>query len=254
MADHPAERPDRVVPTDVDPQPHPWTPGLIFERWRVWAAFIGPRRLAGAAGATLVIAGAGWWLLRSPALPTEAALPSVTHSSAVTATSTIAPQVADAVATSGAPGLLVIHVTGAVNVPGVYELSVGQRVDDAVAAAGGPSADADANALNLAAPLVDGDRIAVPVLGQTGAGGETPDAGVTHAVVSADASVAADPVDLNEATTSELEALPGIGPATAAAIVEYRTQTGPFGSIDQLLDVPGIGPAKLEAIREFVSA
>lgn len=252
MADLPAEPDDRDVAEVVDPgvgQAHPWTPHVLAERVRVWSAFVGPGRLAGAAGALLVIAGVGWWLLRSPALPTEAALPTVTHPAAGTTTSSsLGAPLAGVVTTSTAPGRVVVHVTGAVNHPGVYELATGQRVDDALAAAGGPAADANANALNLAAPLVDGDRIEVPTIGQEV---ET-DAGVTHAVLDDGGSSTLDPVDLNEATASELEALPGIGPATAAAIVEYRTQAGPFASVDQLLDVPGIGPAKLDAIRDAV--
>ena len=257
MADHPAEPDDRDVPADVDPgvwHAPPWSPHVLAERVRVWAAFVGPGRLAGAVGALLVIAGVGWWLLRSPVLPTEAALPTVTHAAAGTTTSSsLGAPLAGQVTTSTVPGVVIIHVTGAVNLPGVYELATGQRVDDALAAAGGPTVTADANALNLAAPLVDGDRIEVPVLGQEPANGAAvPDAGVTHAVVDDGGSSTLEPVDLNEATASDLEALPGIGPATAAAIVEYRTQTGPFGSVDQLLDVPGIGPAKLDAIRDAV--
>ena len=78
--------------------------------------------------------------------------------------------------------------------------------------------------------------------------------GHTHASSAvADAGAAAEPVDLNRATVTELERLQGIGPATASAIVEYRTRNGPFTSVDQLLDVPGIGPAKLDAIRDSVT-
>lgn len=255
MADQPADSVDRDVAANVDPgfgPAPPWTPRLVVERVRVWAAFVGPGRLAGAAGAVLVIVGVGWWLLRSPALPTEAALPTVTHAAAATTSSSIVNS-GGADPTSTAPGTVVIHVTGAVNQPGVYELTSGDRVDDALAVAGGPTPDADANALNLAAPVIDGDRIAVPVLSQEHTSGTPgPDAGVTHAVVEDAGSLSVEPVDLNEATSSDLEALPGIGPATAAAIVEYRTQTGPFGSVEELLDVPGIGPAKLDAIRDAV--
>jgi len=258
VADHSAEPFDRDVPADVDAGPeheNPWTPQAWVARVRVWAAFVGPGRITGAVGALLVIAGVGWWLLRSPALPTEAALPSVTHAADVSTSSSLGPAPSTADTTSVVSGAVVVHVTGAVNQPGVYELATGQRIDDALAAAGGPRPDADADALNLAAPLIDGDRIEVPVLGQADAGATaTPDAGVTHAVVRDGDPATLEPVDLNEATASELEALPGIGPATATAIIEYRTQTGPFGSVDQLVDVPGIGPAKLDAIREFVTA
>ncbi len=255
MAGHSVETPERDVDDAAAFEPRaPWAPHALIELIRVWAAFVGPGRLTGAIGALLVIAGVGWWLLRSPALPTEAALPSVTHAVDESTSSSIGPAPPAPVPTSVVSDDVVVHVTGAVNQPGVYELATGRRVDDALAAAGGPRPDADANALNLAAPLIDGDRIEVPVLGQAGAATATPDAGVTHAAVADAATAVPEPVDLNVATASELEALPGIGPATATAIVEYRTQTGPFGSVDQLVEVPGIGPAKLDAIREFVTA
>jgi len=256
VAGHSVETPERDVDEAAAFEPTaPWAPHALIERARVWAAFVGPGRLTGAIGALLVVAGVGWWLLRSPALPTEAALPSVTHAVDVSTSSSIGPAPPTSIPTSVVSDDVVVHVTGAVNQPGVYELATGRRVDDALAAAGGPRPDADANALNLAAPLIDGDRIEVPVLGQAGAAATaTPDAGVTHAAVAEAATAVPEPVDLNVATASELEALPGIGPATATAIVEYRTQTGPFGSVDQLVEVRGIGPAKLAVIREFVTA
>ena len=145
-----------------------------------------------------------------------------------------------------------IHVTGAVQAPGVYELQPGQRVADAIDAAGGALADADPEALNLAAPVADGDRIAVPTVGETSALSGTSGAGHTHA--GAPGVVAAgSPVDLNTASVTELETLPGIGPATAAAIVDHRGQHGPYASVDDLEAVRGIGPAKIEAIRDLVT-
>ena len=142
--------------------------------------------------------------------------------------------------------------------PGVFELAAGSRVHQALAAAGGLAADADVDVLNLAAPLHDGDRLYVPHRGQpvpvavvpTGGAQPIPAAGANGPVAP---GVPAAPVDLNRASAEELEALPGVGPSTAAAIVGYRTQIGPFASIDDLLKVRGIGPAKLEAIREFVA-
>ncbi len=148
---------------------------------------------------------------------------------------------------------MVVHVAGAVTRPGVYELVAGERVDDALAAAGGTTADADPNALNLAAPVADGDRIEVPVIGADDAGGSAGAAGHTHAIEPGGEAASGQPIDLNTATATELERLPGIGPATASAIVEYRAASGPFSSVDQLLDVPGVGPAKLDAIRDAVT-
>lgn len=154
-------------------------------------------------------------------------------------------------AADGATAGVVVHVAGAVATPGVQHLPVGARVGDAVTAAGGPTPAADLGRVNLAAPLTDGTQVYVPATGETvpavvdpaGAGG------------SSGASVATSheeqPVDLNTAAEADLEELPGIGPAIAAAIVRYRTEHR-FAMVDDLLDVPGIGPAKLEALRERV--
>ena len=225
----------------------------LIERARVRIRWVGAGRLIGGAGAALVIAGLGWWLLRSPVLPTEAALPVATHPTDVsTSTGPVGSRPA-VVATSDVPPSVLVHVAGAVSHPGVYELAGGARVADAVTAAGGATIDADANSLNLAAPLVDGDRIEVPVVGADPPSGDD-SAGHTHATAPGSGPESpSGPVDLNEASASELEQLPGIGPATAAAIVEYREQTGPFGAVDDLLDVPGIGPAKLDAVRDAVT-
>lgn len=226
----------------------------LVERARIRIRWVGAGRLLGGVGAVIVIAGLGWWLMRSPALPTEAALPVATHAvDASTTTSPVGVQAVAAASTSDEPSSVLVHVAGAVSQPGVYELAAGARVADAVAAAGGASADADPNALNLAAPVIDGDRIEVPVVG---AARSTDQSGGGHSHATPDGSsggATSGPVDLNEATTSELEQLPGIGPATASAIVDFRTQSGPFSSVDDLLDVPGIGPAKLAAIRDAVT-
>jgi competence protein ComEA len=140
-----------------------------------------------------------------------------------------------------------VHVAGAVAAPGVHELAAGARVVDAIEAAGGLAADADGSRINLAAPLTDGARVYVPAVGEepppVAVGGLTGDAG----------SAPAGPVDLNTADAAALEALPGVGPATAAAIIEHRAEIGAFSSVDELLDVPGIGEAKLEALRDLVT-
>lgn len=154
-------------------------------------------------------------------------------------------------------GPLVVHVAGAVASPGVVRVAAGGRVVDAVRAAGGLRSDADADRVNLAAPLTDGQRVVVPAVGQeipaevlpsglaapgaAGPGGRTgsPD-------------VPAGPIDLNAATAEQLDTLPGVGPSTAAAILAHRDESGPFRSVDDLLDVRGIGEAKLEALRDLV--
>jgi len=135
-----------------------------------------------------------------------------------------------------------VHVTGAVVAPGVYDLPPGSIVEDAIAAAGGFGAAANASALNLARVLHDGDQVSVPALPATAAPGEVDTS-----------SGASQLLNLNTATLAELEALPGIGPALAQRILDYRAANGPFATLDDLLDVSGIGPAKLDAIRDLVT-
>jgi competence protein ComEA len=132
-----------------------------------------------------------------------------------------------------------VDVAGAVRRPGLYRLAPGTRVDDAVAAAGGATAHADVSAVNLAAPLADGEQVVVPVRGAAVEGGGA--AGSTG------------PVDLNSATPEQLDTLPGVGPSTAARIVAYRQQHGPFHSLAELDGVSGIGPSKLAELKGLVT-
>jgi competence protein ComEA len=149
---------------------------------------------------------------------------------------------------SGAP--IIVDVTGHVRRPGVYEFPAGSRVIDAIERAGGPRENAVLAALNLAAPLADGQQIVVP-------GPKDPIAPVPGAPAVPGAPVtptgSGTLVNVNTADATALEALPGIGEVTAAAIVEHRTENGPFTSVDQLEDVSGIGPATLEEIRPLVT-
>jgi competence protein ComEA len=134
---------------------------------------------------------------------------------------------------------VVVHVSGAVASPGVYSIPATARVIDAVEKAGGAMVDADLDQLNLAAVVVDGQQIRVPLVGEV--------------LPAAPASgVAGVPVDLNRADVAALQSLRGIGPATAEAIVAFREQNGAFRSVDDLLDVPGIGPAKLAVIVDAI--
>jgi len=145
---------------------------------------------------------------------------------------------------------LVAQVGGAVVRPGVYHLASGSRVADLVARAGGLAADADGDRVDQAAAVVDGTLIYVPRVGQTDLPGPVVGgAGTDGASVDGSATAAGAPIDLNTATASQLDTLPGVGPATAAAIVNYRRQHGPFRQIADLADVAGIGPAKLAQIR-----
>jgi competence protein ComEA len=133
-----------------------------------------------------------------------------------------------------------VHVSGAVVNPGLVELSPGARVADALAAAGGSRSDADLGSLNLASPVRDGDQIIVPDLSEIG----------DRAFGSVDTDGR---VNINTAAADELENLPGVGPVLAARIIEYRDTHGPFGEVEDLLDVPGIGEAKLASMRESIT-
>lgn len=140
------------------------------------------------------------------------------------------------VTVTGAAGDVVVDVTGAVRRPGVYRLPTGSRVDDAVKRAGGPTARAGLEAVNLAARLADGQQVVVP----------------DDAPAMSESRVAAEngPISLGSATVEQLEEIDGIGPVTAGDIVEYRDQHGGLASVDQLDQVPGIGPATMESLRE----
>jgi competence protein ComEA len=138
---------------------------------------------------------------------------------------------------------LVVDVVGAVRRPGLYRLAQGARIADAVARAGGTTAKAELNQVNLAAPLADGEQVVVPA-------GTAPGAA---AAASPGAATPAGPVHLSTATAEQLDALPGVGPVTAQKIIDYRTKHGAFRSVDELDAIPGIGPARLDQLRDLVA-
>ncbi len=149
----------------------------------------------------------------------------------------------------------VVHVVGAVRRPGVYQLHEGQRVRDAVRRAGGATAAADLQALNLAAKVADAQQIVVPAraaVPTVGAGGAAAVEGGAPPAATAGPGPTAK-VNLNTATAEQLDTLDGVGPATAAKIIAYRTEHGGFRSIDDLGQVAGIGPKRLEALRDQVA-
>lgn len=150
-------------------------------------------------------------------------------------------------------------MTGAVRAPGVYYFSDGKRVVDAVDAAGGATSEADLSRVNLAAPLEDGIRIYVPKAGEdpppdvsgteVSSGGGAPSA----SGAAGSGAVGAQKVNVNRAPASELERLPGIGPALAQRIVEDRSRNGPFRALQDLGRVPGIGDVKISQLAPFVT-
>jgi len=156
---------------------------------------------------------------------------------------------------------VVVSVVGLVHTPGLVTLAPGARIADALQAAGGPVNGADTIGLNMARPVADGEQIVVglaPVPGQRTALGSSVSAGTSPAsgapgpVSGTVKPKAGEVVDLNTATQQQLDALPGVGPVTAAAIVAWRQANGKFTSVDQLADVDGIGPARLEKLRPLV--
>ncbi len=146
-------------------------------------------------------------------------------------------------AAAAKPKLMVVDVAGDVRRPGLYRLPSGSRVDDAIAAAGGATAKAQLDAVNLAAPVADGEQVVVP---GRGAGG------VAAASSPAAGSSPSSPLDLNTATLEQLEALPGIGPVTAQKILDYRQQHGAFHSVAELEGVSGIGPSHMAQLKGLV--
>jgi competence protein ComEA len=179
----------------------------------------------------LVIAGAPRLLHRSSAAPVAPPL----HVAAPART-----------ASAGSPAL-VVDVAGAVRRPGLYRLARGSRIADALALAGGFTRRADRVAVNLAAPVADGEEIVVPArgVGTTGAssgGAQSPAMGTSSTA----------PLDLNTATLEQLDELPGIGPTTAQKILDYRQAHGPFRSVADLDAVPGIGRGRIEQLKGLV--
>ena len=215
--------PDLDPPTD--PGPLPWRDRLDLLTQSPVAS---PARLAAGAALAVALGVVVWLLLRSPeGPPPETFLP-------------MADEVAASTSTSAEPAALLVHAAGAVQRPGVYELPPGSRVTDLIDAAGGPTADADVDQLNLAAPVTDGERVYVPRVGEV----------VAAAAAGADAP--SGPLNLNTATLEQLDELDGIGPTTAQHILDYREEHGGFGSVEELGEVPGIGDVRLASLREQV--
>jgi len=135
-------------------------------------------------------------------------------------------------------GVILVHVLGAVERPGLYELTTGDRTMDAIAAAGGFTDAADRDQLNLAHPVADGDQLRVPAIGEA-----------------AEASVEADDgrVNLNSADAAALDTLPRVGPAMADRIIQWREDNGGFTAVEDLLSVSGIGQKTFDSLKDLVT-
>lgn len=236
-----------------------WWSNLLPQRWRSARVDPGRRGVVALAGAgAVVVLLAAFAVLRDS--PTPAAVPPL----AVVTGDVAASTAATTAATSAAPAAeveLVVSVVGLVAHPGLVRLHPDSRIADAVAATGGALDGADLLALNMAARVADGDQIVVgvappqappPISSAVSSQGSSTDAdGPVSAGVPGGATPGAT-VDLNAATAAELDALPGVGPVTAASIVSWREINGRFSSADQLAEVDGIGPGRLAKIRDLV--
>jgi competence protein ComEA len=154
------------------------------------------------------------------------------------------------------PAPIQIELAGAVRQPGVYELPHSARVADAIAAAGGLAPNADGEALNLAGPLQDGEKLVAPTARPAQPpSAASPSAATDHNATRSGSSdlAGAGLLNINSASAQELEALPAIGPVTAQAIVDYRTANGPFRSVEEIVKVKGIGPATLEKLKPLIT-
>lgn len=186
-------------------------------------------------GAAVLLLIAAWWLLQSR--PEEAPLSDASSAQALKSSTTEVTE---------EPAEVVIDVAGKVRRPGIVVLPIGSRVHDAIEAAGGTKGKVDLSDLNLARVLTDGEQIRV---------------GITEPAAQATASpIGSVPsqnaggglININTASSAELETLPGVGPVTAGAIIDWRTRNGAFRTVDDLIDVRGIGEATLERLRDLV--
>jgi competence protein ComEA len=192
----------------------------------------------------LLLGAVGFWYTRSLPRPID-----IATDAAPMAAAPAVPSASVAVFPAASTSTLIVDVTGWVRKPGVFAFEPGDRVIDAVERAGGARDNADLTLLNLAAPLVDGQQILVPKEGAQAPGtvpGTTPG---TTGVPGATGGL----ININTADEATLETLNGVGPVLGASIIAYRTEHGPFTSIDQLDEVSGIGPATMEDLRSQVT-
>jgi competence protein ComEA len=155
------------------------------------------------------------------------------------------PGASSAAATAGPPSTVIVYISGAVRAPDVYELPSEARIKDLVLAAGGPTAGADTERINLAERLKDGQQIHMPRQGEPA----SDDGAAKEPTGTAQGGL----LDLNTASATDLEGLPGIGASLAERIVEFRTSNGPLKSVEDLRNVKGIGPALFTKIAPLIT-
>ena len=219
--------------------------------------WFGFSRMIGSVLSVAFVGVAGWWLVQVPPPPPEASLSFASTTVAANATIGVG---ASSINTT--PQIITVHVAGAVKNPGVYRLKYGSRINDGLVAAGGATSAANLDVINLATVLNEGEQIYVPKRGEKphvitnrpqagvsgGVGGVSGGGGGAAGVGGAANSATSQQININLASVVELEQLPGVGPATAKAIVAYREKFGAFLKVEDLLKVRGIGPAKLSEI------
>jgi competence protein ComEA len=214
----------------------------LRQRLRIWSLQVQERPVALAAAVGVVVAFVTgltvWFVLTAPPASVEDRLPRVGDETSIAASPVPVPP-PSVVASDVA--VVHVHMAGEVAQPGLYRLAAGSRVADLLDAAGGPTPVGDADRLNLAALLSDGERVVVPAVG-----------GDDETVL--DSSVD-EPglINVNRADATMLATLPGIGPTLAAAIVSHREANGEFPAVDSLENVPGIGPSKVALLRDLVT-
>ncbi|MDO9108809.1 MAG: ComEA family DNA-binding protein [Coriobacteriia bacterium] len=198
--------------------------------------------------AIAVLCAVRWW----PAGDQEFALREPGAASAASSVSTLQPAASEP---GSQTAMIAVHVVGAVRTPGVYRLPSGSRAQDFVMAAGGLMPNSEPRGLNLARRVEDGEQVVVPTMDEWASPGPMPGLGTgSGAGLAGTVASAATKVDLNRATEVELDALPGVGPSTAAKIVADREANGPFAAPEDLMRVSGIGVKKFEALIDLVVA
>ncbi len=153
---------------------------------------------------------------------------------------------------------VIIHITGSVKNPGIVRLKEGSRIEDAIEAAGGLTENADISKVNLAYVVDDGTKIKIPSSQEEDIGDEEIiDSGSGENIIieknTTSSNKSSQTININKATETELQTLPGIGASLASRIIEYRSQIGKFGSIEEIKNVNGIGDSKFENIKDLIS-